>query len=175
MIQKRREAFFFFQRPEEETVSWPHSSEEVCILGNPSQDLLRGAECFIPCCLAQEVSLEENNLIPGGPVWPLPIPPLSPLLHPLLPFLKKKKLFIFICLHWTVGLCCGMRDLWSLLWSVRPLLVACELLVVARGIWFPGQGLNLGPLHWELAVLATGPAGKFPSFLLSSFSPSFCL
>ena len=25
---------------------------------------------------------------------------------------------------------------------------------------FPGQGSNLGPLHWECRVLATGPPGK---------------
>lgn len=32
--------------------------------------------------------------------------------------------------------------------------------VAARGIWFPNQGLTLGPLHWELGVLATRPLGK---------------
>ena len=37
---------------------------------------------------------------------------------------------------------------------------ACELLVAARGIWFPDQGLNLGPQHEEHRVLATGPPGK---------------
>ena len=31
---------------------------------------------------------------------------------------------------------------------------------VACGIQFPDQGLNLGPLHWELGVLATGPQGS---------------
>ena len=35
-------------------------------------------------------------------------------------------------------------------------------LVTACGIWFPGQELNLGPLHWEHWVLATGPPGKSP-------------
>ena len=30
------------------------------------------------------------------------------------------------------------------------------VLVVARGIQFPDQGLNLGPLYWESGVLATG-------------------
>ena len=45
-------------------------------------------------------------------------------------------------------------------------LVACrtfscsDLFVVACGIQFPDQGLNLGPLHWEHGVLATGPPGK---------------
>ena len=37
---------------------------------------------------------------------------------------------------------------------------ACELLVTACGIWFPDQGANPGPLHWELRVLATGPLEK---------------
>ena len=32
--------------------------------------------------------------------------------------------------------------------------------VVARGIQFPNQGSNLGPLCWEHRVLATGPPGK---------------
>ena len=27
---------------------------------------------------------------------------------------------------------------------------------------FPDQGSNLGPLHWELGVLAIGPPGKSP-------------
>lgn len=125
MTQKRSEAFF--QRPEEETVSWLHrySSEEVCIPGNPSQDLLRGAEWFIPGSLRQEVSEPwgKLKLTPGGPVWPLPIPPLpSPLLHPLLFLKKKKKKFTFICLHWVFvaarvlfGLCCGLQDRYLLL------------------------------------------------------------
>ena len=40
-------------------------------------------------------------------------------------------------------------------------------LVVAWGeSQFPGQGLNLGPLHWERGVLATGPPGKSCSLLL---------
>ena len=39
--------------------------------------------------------------------------------------------------------------------------MACKLLVAACGIYFPDQGLNLGPLHWESGVLATGPPGKF--------------
>ena len=35
-----------------------------------------------------------------------------------------------------------------------------QVLVVAYRIQFPDQGLNLGPLHWEPGVLATGPPGK---------------
>ena len=40
------------------------------------------------------------------------------------------------------------------------LAVTYEFLVATCGIQFPAQGLNLGPLHWELGVLATGPPGK---------------
>ena len=44
----------------------------------------------------------------------------------------------------ALGLSCGMQD----------------LSVVAYGIQFPGQGLNLGSLLWKHGVLATGPPGK---------------
>ena len=37
-----------------------------------------------------------------------------------------------------------------------------ESVVAARGIYFPNQGLNLGPLCWDCRVLATGPPGKSP-------------
>ncbi|XDA85125.1 hypothetical protein R6Z07F_014902 [Ovis aries] len=43
-----------------------------------------------------------------------------------------------------------MRDLW--LWHLNS--------VVACGIEFPDQGLNLGPLHREHGVLATGSPEK---------------
>ena len=53
----------------------------------------------------------------------------------------------------------GIFDLhcceWDLSWQ------AWKLLVVVRGIYFPDQGSNSGPLHWELAVLVTGPPGTF--------------
>ena len=42
------------------------------------------------------------------------------------------------------------------------LVASCELLGAASGIWFPGQALNPGPLHWEHGVLASGPPGKSP-------------
>ena len=38
------------------------------------------------------------------------------------------------------------------LWHARYLLAAHRFLVVACGIYFPEQGLNLGSLHWELRV-----------------------
>lgn len=40
------------------------------------------------------------------------------------------------------------------------LVAAYELLVAVCGIEFPDQGSNLGPLHWEHRVLATGQSGK---------------
>ena len=42
---------------------------------------------------------------------------------------------------------------------------------MAGGIQFPDQGLNLGLLHWELRVPATGPPEKFPmgSFFILFF------
>ena len=46
-----------------------------------------------------------------------------------------------------------IHKLWSLLQHVESLVVVC-------GIYFPDQRLNLGPLHWEHRVLATGLPGK---------------
>ena len=37
---------------------------------------------------------------------------------------------------------------------------------MACGIQFSDQGLNLGPLHCERRILATGPPGRFPPFRL---------
>ena len=53
------------------------------------------------------------------------------------------------------------------------LVVACERLVAACGIQFPDQGLNLGPLQWELRVLATGPGVKSLSFFVLKMDDSF--
>ena len=38
---------------------------------------------------------------------------------------------------------------------------------------FPDQGSNLGPLHWELGVLATGPPVNFlgPILMCGGISP----
>ena len=58
----------------------------------------------------------------------------------------------------VIYLSCGTQDLYCC--TPDLLVVAYELLVVARGIWFPDQGSNLGPLNWELGVLVTGPPGK---------------
>lgn len=40
------------------------------------------------------------------------------------------------------------------------LVVAREILAVARGIRFPDQRSNPGPLHWDYGILTTGPPGK---------------
>ena len=54
----------------------------------------------------------------------------------------KKYIYFYLCIYLAVlGPSCGMPDLQ---------LQAC-------GIQFPDQGLNLGPLHWEHRILATGP------------------
>ena len=52
------------------------------------------------------------------------------------------------------------------------LVAAYQLLLVAGGILFPDQERNLGPLHWEHGVLATGSPGKslWPSFLMVGLS-----
>ena len=54
----------------------------------------------------------------------------------------------------ALGLSC---DMWGVFFVV---------VVAACGIWLPDQGLNSGPLLWELGVLTTGPPGN--SLLLNS-------
>ena len=46
------------------------------------------------------------------------------------------------------------------LWHVGSLVEACKLLAAACEILFPDPGSNLGPLHWEHGVLATGAPRK---------------
>ena len=54
------------------------------------------------------------------------------------------------------------------IWLQQVLVATCAIfLVAACGIQFPDQGQNLGPLHWEHKVLATGPLGKSPKIFLS--------
>ena len=48
----------------------------------------------------------------------------------------------------------------SSLRHVGSLVAAYHLLLVACGIWFPDQEMNLGPRHREHGVLATGPPGS---------------
>ena len=47
--------------------------------------------------------------------------------------------------------------------SLSALGLSCstwDLSVVSCGVSFPDQGLNLGSLHWEHGISATGPLGK---------------
>ena len=46
------------------------------------------------------------------------------------------------------------------MWHAGSFTVALGPLVVACGLSFPDQGSNLGPLHWELEVLAPGTPAK---------------
>ena len=71
-------------------------------------------------------------------------------------------IYIFVCLFSLVmpGLGFHTRNLQSPLRCGGSLIAACELLAVACAVWFPDQGLNTGPLHWECGVLATGQPGK---------------
>ena len=56
---------------------------------------------------------------------------------------------------------------------MESLVVACELLSWSMWDLVPDQGSNLGPLHWELRVLATGPPGKSQQFLIKESNLSF--
>ena len=47
------------------------------------------------------------------------------------------------------GPSCGTQDLQSLLWHMKSLVIACELLVMACRIYLPDQGSNPGLLHGE--------------------------
>ena len=63
-------------------------------------------------------------------------------------WLKKKKNYLAV-----LGLS-RAQDLQSSSWHVESLVTASKHLVVACGIYFPDQGLNLAPLLWECGVLA---------------------
>ena len=46
---------------------------------------------------------------------------------------------------------------------------AVLVFVVEWGLYFSDQGSNLGSLHWELGVFATGPPAKSPSYGILHF------
>ena len=73
---------------------------------------------------------------------------LCSVLSTLQTFLYIVMPFLFIYLSGYAG---------SQLRHAGSFVVAGELLVTPCGIQFPDQGSNLGPLLWELRVLATGP------------------
>ena len=58
------------------------------------------------------------------------------------------------------------------MWHAESLVAACELLVMACGISFPNQGSNLGPLHWERVILATGLPEDLPDPGIEPTSPA---
>ena len=73
-------------------------------------------------------------------------------IQPLCAFFKK--IYLFSCTR------SSLRHMGPLLQHKESLVASCKLLVVACGIQLPDQGSNLGPLHREHGVLATGPRGK---------------
>ena len=73
-------------------------------------------------------------------------------------------LFVFIWVY--PGLSCGTWVLQPSLQHMEFLVAFYELWIGACGTWFPDQGLNPGPLHWEGGVLITGPPGKSLNWIL---------
>lgn len=69
-------------------------------------------------------------------------------------FVCFKYLFTYLALPY---LSCGKRS----------------ILVAVYGVWFPNQGLNPGPLHWEHRVLAIGQPDKSLKITLIEERPQF--
>ena len=86
------------------------------------------------------------------------------------------KLFIYLAPQ-VLAAACGIFILTCVmnlqLQQVESLDVACELLSSSMWDLVPDQGSNLGRLHWELGVLATGPPGKSQEFLIKDSNLSF--
>ena len=76
------------------------------------------------------------------------------------PYIYRIFFFIFIYLA-ALSLSCSNTIFFFL---VDP----CKLLVRTCGMQLAHQGRNLGLLHWERGVLATGPPGKSPTQYLDS-------
>ena len=88
----------------------------------------------------------------GSPVVDSKTEPLSSLTLNPESWRYKMSLYLILIYLAALGLSCSTWALQSLLQHAGSLVTACELLTVACGIWFPDQGLNLGPLHWERGV-----------------------
>ena len=73
-------------------------------------------------------------------------------------FFKYFYLFIWLCQVLAV--------------ACKILVPACELSVMAYGIYFPNQGSNSGPLHWEHRASATGQP-ETSSHLISDIINNF--
>ena len=53
-----------------------------------------------------------------------------------------------------------LKIIYSSIWPPWVLVEAHTFFIMAHGIQFPDQGLNLSPLHWECGFVATAPPGK---------------
>ena len=112
---------------------------------------------FLPACLPEWWTLPfpDWGIIIFLPVPSLYMPcPTTSCLVSSSPSLKKN-IYLFIWLRWVlVATCrifsCSMRTLSCSMWDLIP-------------CW----GIELGPLHWEHGVLATGPPGKSQLLLLT--------
>ena len=82
------------------------------------------------------------------------------------------KIFIFIYLFGCDGSSLQLCGIFQS-WHVGYLVVARELLVAVCRAYFPEQGSNLGPLHWQNGVLATNPLGKSLCVLIETYNFSF--
>ena len=69
-------------------------------------------------------------------------------------------IFLFIWLIRVLVAACGILNVRCIIVACKHLVISYELLIASFGIQFPDLGSNLGPLHWEPGVLATGPRGK---------------
>ena len=95
-------------------------------------------------------------------------------------FLSKRNIFIsvasfvisplsfLVLVIWVFSLFKKKKN-YYLLGYTRSYLLHMEplIFVVACGIWFPDQGSNPSPLHWEHRVLAPGPPRKSLEYSLS--------
>ena len=68
-------------------------------------------------------------------------------------------LLLLLKFRWFIWLCRVLVEVRKI-FLLASWLQFADSLVAACGIWFPDQGLNLGPLRWEHGVLDTGSPGK---------------
>ena len=125
----------------------------------------------LPCRLGQNV--EQNSL--GYALGPHSLPILniavclSPSQTPQLPLPPGKHKFVFL------SLCLSFYFLKNIYLAAPGLSCPKSLIFVdtcsllSWGMWdlIPWPGIQPGPLHWELRILASGPPGKFPAPLHS--------
>ena len=55
---------------------------------------------------------------------------------------------------------CFFKNIHSFIWLHQVLVLGCGIFSCDMWHLVPSQGSNLGPLHWEWGVLATGPPGQ---------------